>query len=152
FLSGIFFTLTGTAIEQQLQNSTRGAALLTLANTFGAMCGPLVAAFVLLPIVGVETAFLIVAMVYGGIALVTPRTPDRRRILAAVVALAVLCVAVRSSGLRDSYFVRSASAYSSDGSEIVATREGRSESIFLMQQRWLGKPVYDRLVTNGFSM
>jgi spermidine synthase len=152
FLSGIFFTVTGTAIEQRLQNSTRGAALLTLANTCGAMCGPLVAAFVLLPNVGVETSLLIVAMLYAGVALVIPRTPERRTVLTAVLMLAVVCVAVRSIGLSDRYFVRSAAAYSSDGSEIVATREGRSESIFLMEQRWLGKPVYDRLVTNGFSM
>src|SRR6185295_2065277 len=40
----------------------------------------------------------------------------------------------------------------SDGSEIVATSEGASETIFVMQQKWLGRPVYSRLVTNGFSM
>ena len=37
-------------------------------------------------------------------------------------------------------------------STIVATREGPSETLFVMQQQWLGKPVYSRLVTNGFSM
>ena len=50
------------------------------------------------------------------------------------------------------YFARAVGPYASDGSEIVATREGPSETIFLMQQRWLGSPVYHRLVTNGFSM
>jgi spermidine synthase len=39
-----------------------------------------------------------------------------------------------------------------DGSRIAATREGPSETIFLLEQRWLGKPLYYRLVTNGFSM
>ena len=54
--------------------------------------------------------------------------------------------------MKDRYFPRSAAAYADDGSQIVATREGRSETIFLMQQTWLGQPVYKRLVTNGFSM
>lgn len=49
-------------------------------------------------------------------------------------------------------FTRAVQAYAGDGSKIVATREGTSETIFVMQQQWLGKPVYSRLVTNGFSM
>ena len=36
--------------------------------------------------------------------------------------------------------------------EVIASREGPTETILLMQQRWLNQPVYDRLVTNGFSM
>ena len=54
--------------------------------------------------------------------------------------------------MADVYFKRVAQPYAADGSEIVATREGPSETIFLMQQKWMGEPVYSRLVTNGFSM
>ena len=47
---------------------------------------------------------------------------------------------------------RSAEPYAADASRIVATREGPTETIFLMDQTWLGEPRYQRLVTNGFSM
>jgi hypothetical protein len=54
--------------------------------------------------------------------------------------------------MTSTYFERAARPYAGDGSTIVATREGSAETIFLMQQQWLGQPVYHRLVTNGFSM
>src|SRR5581483_9836689 len=50
------------------------------------------------------------------------------------------------------YAERIASAYNSDGSRIGAPREGPSEPILVVQQQWMSKPVYSRLVTNGFSM
>src|SRR4029077_9617650 len=68
----------------------------------------------------------------------------------AAAALALLLFPF--GAMKDRYFPRSAAAYADDGAEIVATREGRSETICLMQQKWLGQPVYNRLVTNGFSM
>src|SRR5207244_911749 len=73
--------------------------------------------------------------------------------LATTAAAAALAIAVFPFGtMRGRYFLRAAAPYAADGSEIVATREGRSETIFLMQQQWMGQPVYNRLVTNGFSM
>jgi hypothetical protein len=50
------------------------------------------------------------------------------------------------------YLPRSVAEYAADGSRIVATREGPSETVVLMQTNWLGAPLYHRLVTNGFSM
>jgi predicted membrane-bound spermidine synthase len=67
FLSGVLFTLIGAAVEREVGVATRAAAWLTLANTAGAMCGPLVAAFVLLPALGMERAFFALAIVYGAI-------------------------------------------------------------------------------------
>ena len=72
-----------------------------------------------------------------------------------VVSGAALAVALASFPfglMRDVYFARITRPYAADGSEIVATREGPSESIILMQQKWMDEPVYSRLVTNGFSM
>src|SRR5437763_14150739 len=54
--------------------------------------------------------------------------------------------------MANAYFPSAAALYDADGAEIVATRGSAAETIFLMQQRWLGRVVYDRLVTNGFSM
>src|SRR5205814_10486633 len=80
-------------------------------------------------------------------------TSLRPRSVRVGAAAAVLAIAMFPFGtMRARYFVRAAEAYAGDGSQIVATREGRSETIFLMQQKWMGQPVYDRLVTNGFSM
>ena len=162
FLSGVVFTLLGDAVTRDLQPPTRAAAWLTLANTTGAMCGPPLAAFVLLPVLGMERAFFILAMVYGAIgALAWPVTRDDRRpprvtrpALSAWVAGLVLAVALARFpfGLSATYVKRIAAPYAMDGSEIVATKEGPTETILLMQQKWLGQPVYSRLVTNGFSM
>jgi spermidine synthase len=55
-------------------------------------------------------------------------------------------------GLGDRYFRRAAAPYADDGSRIVAVREGPAETLFVMQQQWMGSPVYSRLITNGFSM
>ncbi|MBZ5560078.1 MAG: spermidine synthase [Acidobacteriia bacterium] len=177
FLSGVLFTLLGDAVQREMGVATRAAAWLTLANTTGAMCGPLIAAFVLLPTLGMERAFFALAIVYGAIgALASPLTfgrsarlppsqkasADRRSpggggpaervsLCATAIALAAALVFF-PFGLAAKYFARVVEPYAADGSEIVATREGPAESILLMQQTWMGQPVYSRLVTNGFSM
>jgi spermidine synthase len=158
-LSGVLFTLLGEALERDVRSETRAAGWLVLANTTGAMCGSLIATFVLLPALGMERAFFVLAAVSGAIAGLTIR--DRLPVLStaagrvsAAAALAAIVVFARFPfGLMaGQYFTRSAQLYAADGSRIVATREGPTETIFLMEQAWLGKPVYQRLVTNGFSM
>ena len=158
-LSGVLFTLVGAALQRAVIVETRAAGWLALANTAGGMCGPLVSAFVLLPALGMERASFALAAAYvaiGGLALgglsswrAHVRSP------AFVVSGAALAVALASFPfglMRDVYFARITRPYAADGSEIVATREGPSESIILMQQKWMDEPVYSRLVTNGFSM
>jgi spermidine synthase len=177
-LSGAIFTLMGETLAWDIASDTasegRAAAWLTLANTTGAMCGPLVASFVLLPRLGMERAVFALASSYGLVALLAVpalaargespgwhrgrRTGWRRARLvraataAAAVAFVAALVTFPFGLMRGTYFARAAAAYAGDGSEIVATREGPEETILLMQQSWMGKPVYHRLVTNGFSM
>ena len=155
-LSGVIFTFLGDAIERRLGGGGRAAAWLTMANTTGAMCGPIVAAFVLFPIAGLERAVWILAAGYGLAAIAAAPTawlftkPPLG--FAGMLALIAALVAFPFGAMRQTYMTRAAAAYAGDGSEIVATREGPNETIFLMQQSWLGQPVYHRLVTNGFSM
>jgi spermidine synthase len=158
-LSGVIFTLLGEALNRVVVVATRAASWLTLANTTGAMCGPLVATFVLLPLLGMERAFLALAALQVAIGLLALRdtlpglgtAAGRAFLVAALVA--VVALARFPFGLMTSnYFPRAAQVYAADGSHIVATREGPTETIFLMQKLWMGKPVYNRLVTNGFSM
>ncbi len=162
FVSGAFFTVLGDAMARGKPDAaTATTAWLTLANTAGAMCGPLIAVFVLLPAFGIEGALFTLALVYGVIALVAPREPRKQHSVApwrspvtAVTALvfALLFITFPFGLMSRSYFVRSVQAYTDDGSAVVATREGSSDTVLLMRQQWMGKPVYDRMVTNGFSM
>lgn len=159
WLSGAFFTLLGDALQREVGIETRTAGWLTLANTAGGMCGPLVAAFVMLPTLGTERAFFAIGVTYFAIGILATRAtrlvPNRWRSPAFVVGATamVTALALFPFGLmNDVYAKRIAQPYASDGSQIVATREGPSETIFLMQQKWMDEPVYTRLVTNGFSM
>jgi len=121
------------------------------------MCGPLVATFVLLPAFGIEASIFGAALVYALIAALTLPASKRSRtqviILAAAGVAAVIALAAFPWGsMQATYFPRSAAKYEGDGSRIVASREGPSETVLLMEQAWMGHPIYHRLVTNGFSM
>ena len=164
FLSGVLFTAFGHAMPAPTawtgnRDDVRAAAWLTLANTTGAMCGAPIAAFFLLPTLGMERTLFAIAVVYGGVGALATRVhapdgaPARSPALVLSAIALLLSLGKFPFGLMSAvYFTRVAQAYAGDGSVIVATREGPSETIFLMQQPWLGQPVYSRLVTNGFSM
>ena len=68
-LSGMLFTQLGDAIRAAVDPDTRAAAWLTVANTTGALCGAPLAGFVLLPLLGMERAFFLLAILYGVIGL-----------------------------------------------------------------------------------
>jgi spermidine synthase len=158
FFSGLAFTLLGEAFDRRRIPRIQSAAWLTVANTTGAMLGPLAAAFLLVPALGMERTMMVAIALYGVIALLSfaALAGDRSRATSwsAVMAAAwmVALAAFPVGSMQELNFARAAQAYAGDGSKIVATREGASETIFVMQQQWLGKPVYSRLVTNGFSM
>jgi spermidine synthase len=159
FLSGVLFTLLAAALNRSIQSPTRASAWLTMANTIGAACGPPIATFVMLPALGMERSIFAVAAAYVAIGLVVaaasglPLGDLRTRPVDAAIAAAGIALFFFPFGtMARAYVPRAAAPYAVDGSAIVATRESPSETIFLMQQQWLGHPVYNRLVTNGFSM
>jgi spermidine synthase len=161
FLSGCFLTLLADRVGRELIDPARSVGALALANTIGAALGPPLAAFVLLPELGVEHSLASIAVVYAtvvaGFAAIGTRSISRvslaTRVIEAgspvVLFIALVVFAPRNGAVA---FARAADAYTADGATVVASREGPSETIFVMQQRWLGQPVYNRLVTNGFSM
>jgi MFS family permease len=71
FLSGVLFTLLGEALKHEEERETRAAGLLTLANTTGAMLGPLLVGFVLLPTFGVDRSLQALAGLYALIGVLT---------------------------------------------------------------------------------
>ena len=168
-LSGVLFTFIGEALHRRgrsaRQSAAQSAGRLAFANTAGAIVGPPLAAYFFLPRLGMELSLFTLATAYGVVAWLTsgvsataavrslPASPAwRRPIVFASVALVVSLAMFPFGAMGRHYFPRASAAYAVDGSTIVATREGPSETLFVMQQRWLDKPVYSRLVTNGFSM
>jgi spermidine synthase len=158
FLSGLIFTFLGQVLRGSAALETSAAAWLTLVNTSGAMCGSLAATFILLPVLGIERAIFVLAALYCVLGLIALRlslgwSTVARRVSGLVMITAVFMLMRFPFGLMTSeYVVRAASKYTTEGSRLVETREGPSETIFLLEQRWLGKPLYHRLVINGFSM
>lgn len=67
--SGIIFVFFGALLETHLKNGQRAAAFVTLSNTAGACIGSLVGGFFLLPHLGIEKSILLLAILYGVIAI-----------------------------------------------------------------------------------
>jgi predicted membrane-bound spermidine synthase len=157
-LSGVLFTLLAERLRLVVDRDLRAAGWLTLANTVGAACGPLLSAFVLLPVLGMERSLFGLMLVYVMIAALTcvripaSRHRDRNLLLGGVALAAGGLIAFPFGLMATRYFPRVTEKYGGDGSRIIASREGRTETILLMEQSWLDLPVYQRLVTDGFSM
>jgi predicted membrane-bound spermidine synthase len=71
-LSGVAFTMVNRAIKDDLGSSARTAGIATFCNTIGAMLGSLGAGFVLLPMVGMESSFFLIAATYCLVAFAVP--------------------------------------------------------------------------------
>ena len=94
-VSGALFTSIGAGLRRRLASATETTGVLTLANTTGAALGSLVGGFVLLPVLGVERAILVVAVVYGAFgALLWLRSPVSRRMLYATSGALLIGVAL----------------------------------------------------------
>jgi len=161
FTSGLLFTLIGRALRDGVQDATRAAGLLTLANTTGAMLGGPLAGFVLLPRLGMERSLFALATAYGMVAVATAgtgsapagRSRGERTLRWAAAAVFALFVALFPFGLMTKrYLGRVVQRFASDGSHPIALQEGLTETVLVMRRDTLGEPVSYRLVTNGFSM
>ena len=69
-LSGVLLPLLGHALRSSQPSDTAAAGHLMMANTLGAMAGPLVAGFVLLPLLGIERSLVGIVVLFGFIAIV----------------------------------------------------------------------------------
>ena len=161
FLSGILFTFIGRVVNDELGDETLSAAGLTLSNTLGAMFGSLVAGFVLIPRLGLERSFFVLAALYGAIAIVVAYARRRELRVASTERLGmsvagvgfVLGLVFFPSGLMQNHHLpRVLAPYLADGSYVIAMREGVTEAAFYLRNDLFGEPRYHRLVTNGFAM
>ena len=156
-LSGMLFTLVGAALQQQVGDQTRTAGALTLANTVGAMTGSLLAGFVLLPVLGMERSFFLLAAAYGAVALCGRPLASGSRIGSrlwwlAAAAFAAFLAAFPFGLMRNHFFRLIAQRFGVELPNIAASREGLTETVlYLRRDRW-DRPHHYQLVTNGYSM
>jgi predicted membrane-bound spermidine synthase len=150
-LSGVLFTALGLELRERMSDAGAATGVLTLANTLGAMLGSLLAALVLLPALGLEASFFLLALLYGLTAAVVPvrhGAPWRsaQPVLAAAVVLALFPFGKMTGsyyrGVEERFF----------GGRLVAAREGIVQTTFYLSHEFLGEPFYLRLATNSYSI
>lgn len=158
FVSGMVFTTLGEAFHREVGDRARSAGLVAMANTLGAMAGPLVAGFVLVPALGMEKSlFLLCALYILPAGLCTSRTapwPSFRagRFLQAATLAFALFLALFPFGAMRGYLNRACADFLKDGETIVSTVEGVTGTLQYLRKDYLGEPYYYRLVTDGYSM
>jgi spermidine synthase len=158
--SGILFTVIGAALNQAIGNEIRATGLVTLANTVGGALGSAAAGFVLLPLVGMESSFFLLASSYGLVALLLlrarPRDASPIRFAARIPAMLafVLALVFFPFGLMENEYFQIPVRRNGDGarSEVVGIREGVVETVIYLRKHILGESVDYTLLTDGFSM
>lgn len=155
FVSGVLFPAIATRVQEVLSSRMNSAGVTTLYNTLGAAAGPILASFVLLPMIGYQRALFIAAVIYLVLAWLA-REPGRSpRLMTAAPAigsvLAVLLVAL--SWHRDEmHFAHARGPFVADGSDLVRRIEGNSDTLQLLRREAFGEAYYYRLLTNAFTM
>ncbi|MFP8873540.1 MAG: spermidine synthase, partial [Myxococcota bacterium] len=157
--SGVLFTLLGSQLATHVSPESRATGILTCANTVGAGVGSLCAGFVLLPELGIEASFVLLAALYGVVAFLggsgggeAERVPWRA--VAPAGALFALALLLFPFGmLRDHYLQRAIDQVARRGNwSVEAIREGVTETAILLRKGIGGEPLFYRLMTNSFSM
>jgi spermidine synthase len=156
FVSGVFFTLVGAALRHNLASETETAGALTLANTAGAALGALAGGFVLLPVLGMERSFFLIAVLYGGLgALLFLRGKVRSKIAYAAGAVFLLIVVLFPFGLMENDFlqipVKRYPGIAGSG-RIAAVREGLTETVIYYETLMLERPQFYTMLTNTIQM
>lgn len=150
-LSGVLFTFIGAAAQREIGDETRAAGFVTFANTAGAAAGSLLAGFALLPVLGLEASFLILAAGYGVVALLCAKWSAGRAAPLLGVGLLAALLFFPFGSLRDVYLARVVALHGAPD-EVVAVREGRTETSILIRTQFLGRPLHDTLITDAYPM
>jgi len=157
-VSGLFFTALGEAIHREVGDRARSAGLVSLANTLGAMAGPLVAGFLLLPQLGMEKSLYVLGLLYLPTAVLAagrnaPWPSFRRsRLLQAATAAFGLCLVVFPFGAMQGYLNGACADFRKNGEVLIKTVEGVSGTVQYLRKDYLGRPLYYRLMTDGYAM
>jgi spermidine synthase len=148
-LSGLVFTALGAQLRSAVPDAAASTGVLTLANTVGAMAGSFLAAFAMLPGLGVERSFFWLAAAYGALALLVPTAGAWPRRLAPLAAALVALALFPFGTMTDTHYRRVAERFDA---RLLAAREGIVETAFYLEHDFLGEPHFYRLATNAYSM
>lgn len=158
FLSGVLLPLVVTCVQAKIIGRMNSTGLTVFFNTVGAACGPLLAAFVLLPQFGFQSSLIFCAAVYAGLAMLTSQKQNwslRRLSGIATISLSAAFIVILSMfpyRREDTHFANARSPYEADGSVLLKKVEGTADTFQLLRRELFGKPYYYRLVTNSYSM
>ena len=149
-LMGSSFPLANAIIQHAERAVGTRAGVLYLANTAGAVCGSLVAGYVLLPLLGMQGSATVLMLAAALAILPLALTTDRRAAMRAVLAPALIAAVAIAAWLRlPSDYVLQRSLASLSGSERQLTiHEGVTEVIAVTEVPGLGRS----LMTNGHAM
>jgi predicted membrane-bound spermidine synthase len=162
-LSGLLFPLLGEAVRRGRASDAGALGLLTLSNTLGAMLGALAGGFLLVPRLGVEGSLFLLSGGYAFVGLLVLPAARRsvrapRALLPAAAAAVLLAAALAAFpfGLMGRRLLPTSLSRWVDlrtpGLEVLAAREGLTETAVLLRQSRWGTPVSYRLITNAISM
>jgi spermidine synthase len=155
-LSGISFTLLGHRAHPEGGSESQTAGQLTLANTLGALLGSLAGGFLLLPNVGVEGSVVVLGLAYAAAAALVPAGAPRLSSgalgPATLILFAVSLATFPFGAMQRTYLAAVGHRFGHDGSRVLATREGLTETLIYMRRDEPFEPPTFRLITNGFSM
>ena len=158
FLSGALLPAIATCVQSEVAGRMNSTGLTVLFNTIGAACGPLLAAFLLLPRLGFQSSLIFCAAVYAGLALLMSQKESwsARRIhgiaMVALSAAFVLILAFFPYHRADAHLANARRLYEVDGSVLSKKIEGTADTYQLLRRDLHGQPYYYRLVTNSYSM
>ncbi|MFQ5587934.1 MAG: fused MFS/spermidine synthase [Nitrospiria bacterium] len=156
FLSGLFFTLIGSALRRHLSSETATTGSLTLANTTGAALGAFFGGFFFLPVFGMEHALFVIAALYGLIALLLMIKQSRisRVTYGGAVLFGIGVLIFPAGDMRKHHILVPSQRLVSPGltAEIKEVREGLIETATYLEEQWQGQPLAYRLITNSYSM
>jgi predicted membrane-bound spermidine synthase len=154
FLSGALFTLLGAALRARAGSAAAASGALALANTVGAAAGALAGGFVLLPLLGAERALFVLTVGYVGAGLAAFAAAPQR-LAPAAAALALAAAALFPSGtLAGRHLPHALERWTrGGGARPVFVREGLTGTlVYLEHLAFDARPLWHRLVTNGYSM
>jgi predicted membrane-bound spermidine synthase len=156
FLSGVFFTLAGSAMRRNYPSAAAATGVLTFANTTGAALGAFAGGFLLLPRLGMEASFFLIAVLYGVIGLaVFARGQIPRQLLYPIAGAWLLALVLFPWGAMQHRFLMTAAGRWAGSREwrLAGLREGLDATVMYVEELIFGQAHQDyRLVTNSLSM
>jgi len=155
FLSGVLFTLLGAALRRDFPSETATAGALTFSNTLGAALGSLAGGFVLLPVLGMERSFFLIALLYGaaGIYLALSGPVPRRLAYAAAAAYLAGVVLFPFGSMDRQNFQIPIDRFIEKGTENIAkVREGLTETVIYLRTAMLGRPLSYTMISNSYAI